>query len=118
MRQLPLRWTLMLAIGLAGMAVLPATAALTCEQLFAVAESAIELRDQGHSLQQVLAGLMGKDIAGKFTADEMQVLRKAVTAVYLGNASAAAQTTAAAYVPCTSDATSPDTAATPPRARS
>ena len=65
----------------------PAPAALSCEQLFVIAESTVQFRDQGHSLQQVLAGLKDKELA-KLTAEEMQVLHKTVTAVYLGNATA------------------------------
>lgn len=60
---------------------------LSCEQLFAVVENAVQLRDQGYSLQQVLHGLNGRDIAAKLSAESFQVLRKSVTAVYLGNAS-------------------------------
>ena len=65
-----------------------ASAALTCEQLFVIAESAIQQRDQGHSLQQVLAGLKDQALVAKLTAEELQVLHKTVTAVYLGNATA------------------------------
>jgi hypothetical protein len=89
MRQPRFRVALAVAIGLAGMAATPAEAALTCEQLFAIAERTVEFRDQGHTLQQVLASLKSKDIEGKLTADEIQVLRKSVTAVYLGSATAA-----------------------------
>jgi hypothetical protein len=60
--------------------------ALSCEQLFAAVDSAVQFRDQGYSLQQVLNGLKGGDIEKKLSADEVQVLRKSVTAVYLGNA--------------------------------
>jgi hypothetical protein len=67
--------------------VAPAAAGLSCEQLFAVVESAVQFRDQGYSLQQVLNGLKGGDVEAKLSADEIQVLRKSVTAVYLGNAS-------------------------------
>lgn len=65
----------------------PARAALTCAQLLAVLQSTVQFRDQGYSLQQVLAGLKGNDLAAKLTAEELQVLRKSVTAVYLGDAS-------------------------------
>ena len=61
---------------------------LTCEQLFAVVKSALQYRDQGHSLQQVLAGLKSPDIDGKLSQEDVQTLRQAVTAVYLGNVSA------------------------------
>ena len=61
---------------------------LTCEQLFAVVKSALQYRDQGYSLQQVQAGLQGPDIEGKLSQEDVQRLRQAVTAVYLGNVSA------------------------------
>jgi hypothetical protein len=76
------------AIACASLA-LPAAAALTCEQLFAIAESTVQFRDQGNSLQQVLAGLKDKEIGAKLSAGEVQVLHKTVTAVYLGSATAA-----------------------------
>jgi len=71
-----------------GTPVMSAEGALSCEQLYAVTTSAVEFRDQGYSLQQVLAGLEGKELESKLSAHEVQVLRKAVTAVYLGSASA------------------------------
>jgi hypothetical protein len=74
------------AFALAG-PVAPAAAGLSCEQLFAVIESAVQFRDQGYSLQQVLNGLKGGELQAKLSADEIEVLRKSVTAVYLGNAS-------------------------------
>jgi hypothetical protein len=74
------------AFALSGQ-VAPAAAGLSCEQLFAVVESAVQFRDQGYSLQQVLNGLKGGEVEAKLSADEIQVLRKSVTAVYLGNAS-------------------------------
>ena len=57
--------------------------------MFAIAESTIQLRDQGASLQQVLGELKSKEVAEKLSAEEVQVLRKTVSAVYLGNATAA-----------------------------
>lgn len=74
------------AFALAG-PVLPAASGLSCGQLFAVVERAVQFRDQGYSLQQVLNGLNGDELEAKLSADEIQVLRKSVTAVYLGNAS-------------------------------
>lgn len=71
-----------------GAAAQPAHAALTCAQLLAVLKSTVQFRDQGYSLQQVLAGLEGNEIAAKLTVEERQVLHKSVTAVYLGDASA------------------------------
>ena len=66
---------------------LPAHAALTCEQILAVLQNTVLLRGQGYSLQQVLNGLQGDALEAKLSADDIQVLRKSVTAVYLGNAS-------------------------------
>jgi hypothetical protein len=60
---------------------------LSCEQLFAVAQNAVQYRDQGYSLQQVLAGLKGLDSDGKLSREQLQTLQKAVSAAYLGNAS-------------------------------
>jgi hypothetical protein len=74
------------ALSLAG-PVLPAQSGLSCGQLFAVVERAVQFRDQGYSLQQVLNGLKGDALEAKLSGDEIQILRKSVTAVYLGNAS-------------------------------
>ena len=74
---------------LAGLAAPGARAALSCEQMFAIAESTVQLRDQGASLQQVLAELKTREVAEKLSVEEVQVLRKNVSAVYLGNATAA-----------------------------
>ncbi len=81
---LPVAWLALMLSAPAG----SAEGTLGCEQLYALAQSAVELRDQGYSLQQVLAGLAGKEVESKLSSSAVQVLRKAVTAVYLGNASA------------------------------
>ncbi len=76
-----------LAVVLLALALAPhARAALTCEQLLAIMEAAVRYRDQGYSLSQVLAGLKGIDTEHKLDAAEVGVLRKAIEAVYLGNA--------------------------------
>jgi len=64
----------------------PATG-LTCEQIFAVAQTAQRYRDQGYTLNQVLAGMNGVNADGKLTAAELDTLRRALTLAYLGNAS-------------------------------
>jgi len=61
-------------------------AALTCEQLFAITQSAVRYRDQGYSLDQVLGGLKGVDAEGKLTAAELDVLRRSITIVYMSQA--------------------------------
>ena len=77
---------MVLALG-AEAAAAATPAKLSCEQLHAVMESVVQFRDQGYSLQQILNGLKGGEIDGKLSADDVQVLRKAAAAVYLGNAS-------------------------------
>ena len=74
---------MVLALG-AEAAAAATPAKLSCEQLHAVMESVVQFRDQGYSLQQILNG---GEIEGKLSADDVQVLRKAAAAVYLGNAS-------------------------------
>ena len=74
------------AFALAGPA-LAAESGLNCGHLFVVAERTVQFRDQGYSLQQVLNGLKDDTLETKLSADAIQVLRKSVTAVYLGNAS-------------------------------
>ena len=62
-------------------------AALTCEQLFAVTQTAVQYRDQGYSLTQVLAALQSVDAEGKLAPSELEIVRRSVTAAYLGHAS-------------------------------
>ncbi len=64
----------------------PATG-LTCEQLFAVAQTAVRYRDEGYTLDQVLSALKAVNAEGKLTAGELETLRRAVTLAYMGNAS-------------------------------
>ena len=75
-------WVLCVLAGSAA----PAGSALSCEELFGVLEKTVEYRDQGYSLQQVLNALKGGPLEAKLSATEQQVLRKSVSAVYLGNA--------------------------------
>jgi hypothetical protein len=62
-------------------------AGLTCEQIFAVAQTALRYRDQGYTLNQVLAEMRGVNAEGKLTAAELDTLRRAITLAYIGNAS-------------------------------
>ena len=62
-------------------------AGLTCEQLYASAKSAVQYRDEGYSLSQVLAAVKSVQSEGKFNLVEMETLRRAITLAYLGNAS-------------------------------
>jgi hypothetical protein len=63
-----------------------ADATLTCEQVYAVAQSSVRFRDQGLALAQVLAVLDGNDIRSKFGGAQIALLRDAVSLAYLGNA--------------------------------
>ncbi|RPI45978.1 MAG: hypothetical protein EHM59_08675 [Betaproteobacteria bacterium] len=64
-----------------------ASAALTCEQLFAVVQEAVRYRDQGYSLSQVLTALKGVEAENKLTKAELDLLHKSVSASYLSQAS-------------------------------
>lgn len=78
--------------ALLAMSALPSIAAeqpaagLTCEQLYAVAQSAVKYRDQGYSLAQVLGGLKSLQSEGKLTPGEIETLRRVITLAYMGNA--------------------------------
>lgn len=63
-----------------------AVSALTCEQLYAVAQASVRYRDQGLALDRVLAVLEHADARSKLDGRQMQVLRDVVSVAYLGNA--------------------------------
>ena len=60
---------------------------LTCEQIFAVAQTALRYRDQGYTLNQVLEQMKGLNAEGKLTAAELDTLGRVLTLAYMGNAS-------------------------------
>ncbi len=64
-----------------------AWAALTCEQVYAVSQASVRYRDQGHALHQVLAALKDVEVQNKLSAIELELLHKAVSIAYLGQAS-------------------------------
>ena len=55
-----------------------AGAALSCEQLVAVSQNAIALRDQGQSLSEVLAEVERSEIRQALDAQEVNLLRQIV----------------------------------------
>ena len=55
-----------------------AYAALSCEQLVAISQTTITLRDQGHSLSEVLAEVERGDIRQALDAQEINLLRQIV----------------------------------------
>lgn len=61
-----------------GIFVPDAHAALSCEQLVAVSQTSIALRDQGQSLSQVLAEIERSEIRQALDAQEVNLLRQIV----------------------------------------
>lgn len=55
-----------------------ACAALNCEQLIAISQTTIELRDQGYSLNRVLAQVENDSAREKLDAQEINLLRQIV----------------------------------------
>ena len=75
------RLVLLLVLGYHG----TAAAAVSCEQLGGMAEAAVQLRNQGDTLQTVLGEADKLEASGKFTADELARIRSVVRAAYLGD---------------------------------
>jgi hypothetical protein len=73
------RLILFLALGFRCVA---APAAVTCEQLASIALTAQQLRDQGHSLQTVLAEADKLESSKKFTADELERIKGVVETAF------------------------------------
>jgi hypothetical protein len=76
-----------LAAALLLVPVASASAALSCEQLLAAGQAAVRYRDEGYSLNQVLAALKDVEVENKLNKAELDVLLKAVSASYLSQAS-------------------------------
>ena len=79
----PLRLVLFLALGYH----CAAAAAVTCEQLANVAYATQQLRNQGQSLQAVLAEADKLESSGKFTAGELERIRDVVNTAFTGGRS-------------------------------
>jgi hypothetical protein len=73
------RLILFLALGFRCVA---APAAVTCEQLADIALTAQQLRDQGNSLQTVLAEAGKLESSKKFTADELDRIKDVVETAF------------------------------------
>ncbi len=65
----------------------PAVAALDCEQLVAVAQATVKLRDEGLSLNAVLRDFDSGEATKKFNAQEMNLLRQTVRVCFTSEAS-------------------------------
>jgi hypothetical protein len=72
------RMVLSLMLVFTGIFVPDADAALSCEQLVAVSQTAIALRDQGHTLSEVLAEVERGEIRQSLDAQEVNLLRQIV----------------------------------------
>ena len=72
------RLALLLALGYHG----AAGGAVTCEQFADIAFTTQQLRDQGHTLQAVLAEADKLESSGKFTADELDRIKDVVETAY------------------------------------
>lgn len=64
----------------------PPPEGLTCEQLYSIVKSAVQYRDEGYTLSQVLAALKSVQSEGKLSPSEIETVRKSITLVYMGNA--------------------------------
>jgi hypothetical protein len=67
-----------LVVVFKGIFPLNADAALSCEQLVAISQSSISLRDQGQSLSAVLAEVERGEIRQSLDAQEINLLRQIV----------------------------------------
>lgn len=72
------RAVLILLFVFTGFFVPRAFAALSCQQLVAVAQSTLTLRDQGMSLTAVLAEVERADVGANLDAQEINLLRQIV----------------------------------------
>ncbi len=79
LRLLGLVWWLGLA--------LPAQAELSCEQLVASAQAGLAMRDQGASLNHVLAETEKRDMQAQFKPDELGLIRRAIRLTFTGEVS-------------------------------
>lgn len=64
-----------------------AYAGLACEQLVAIAQTTVGMRNQGMTLNVLLADLEREDMKSKFTAAELGVIRRTITLAFTGEVS-------------------------------
>lgn len=64
-----------------------AHAALTCEQLVAIAQTTVGLRNQGVALNALLADAGRDNMKSQFSAAELEVIRRTIARVYTGEIS-------------------------------
>jgi hypothetical protein len=62
----------------------PALAVVTCDQLVAISQRAIGLRDEGASLPRVLADTEGADMKQRFSPTELDFIRLLIRESFLG----------------------------------
>lgn len=64
-----------------------AHAGLTCEQLVAIAQTTVGLRNQGVALNVLLADAGRDNMKSQFTAAELEVIRRIIARTYTGEVS-------------------------------
>ena len=62
----------------------PAFAEVTCDQLVAISQKAIDLRNEGFSLPRVLADTEGTELKQRFTPTELDFIRLLIRESFLG----------------------------------
>lgn len=65
----------------------PAYATLECDQVVAVAQTTVKLRDQGSSLSAVMKEIERSDLQQKLDAQELNLLRQVVRVSFTSEAS-------------------------------
>lgn len=63
---------------------LPARAVVTCDQLVAISQKAVTLRDEGVSLARVLADTEGADLKQRYSPTELDFIRLLIRESFLG----------------------------------
>jgi hypothetical protein len=64
-----------------------ASAKLACEQIVAIAQTTVGMRNQGMALNALLADLEKGDMKTKFTAAELDVIQRTIRLAYTGEVS-------------------------------
>ena len=62
----------------------PALAVVTCDQLVAISQKAVTLRDEGVSLARVLADTEGSELKQRYSPTELDFIRLLIRESFLG----------------------------------
>jgi len=80
--------TIALRLSAVMLLVLPfavAKAEVTCDQLVAVSQKTVDLRNQGASLSSVMAGTEDAEMKRRFTASELEFIRLLIRESFIGS---------------------------------